>query len=582
MTGNRVVVYTRVSTDKEEQKKSLENQMQIYTDYCNHKNLELVEIYADERSGTNARRKGFIRMMYDAGLNYIKDDENVDTFVTTKREPKFDLIIVKDTTRFSRNAEIAESVVKRLMRMGVQILFENVNLKTSDENWGLIGSFLFKMGENESASLGKKIRQTKYYNAINMRYRPARLPYGYTWDEERNIVKVPEQAEIVERIYNSYAKKGSMILTKELNNEGIKTQKGHEWSGDKITRIIKNRIYTGTAVVNRSYKANVTDTKRLQRDESEYILIPNAVPSIVTLKQYEEVNKIRESRINKSDKNRRGRKISYDDIYFQKIKCGSCGKGFKKHTTIGSGKKKKINYMCMGRAKGNNCNTRGIALNNLDKGLSEITINSHVESIKEQVEFMQLMDRLEIELERIEESRSQLQEELSELKSDCDRFLSTIDSYRKNGQEKLALGFEIKYDNATLELGALETQLADISFEKIQRLKIKVEHKKELIQQLTHSKSLSNEGKLKLLKKVVVTDYELEYFFTMPNYDDEIQEFNSIFKGNPIENGFQPNSSGITVRRNHKEAREYFKQLIESYEDWDNFKRDYPYQDCGD
>jgi len=105
-----------------------------------------------------------------------------------------------------------------------------------------------------------------------------------------------------------------------------------------------------------------------------------------------------------------------------------------------------------------------------------------------------------------------------------------------------------------------------MSIEKIQKLRIKVEQKKELIEQLKQSQSFTNEEKLKLLKKVVVTDYELKYFFTTPNCDDEIQEFNSIFKENPIEVVLQPIPFGITVRRNHKEAREYWNQLIEDYE----------------
>jgi len=577
MTKKKVVVYTRVSTDKEEQKKSLKNQERIYEAYCEKKGYKLERIYKDERSGTNARRIEFQEMLSDAGLDYKRDDENVDSFVTSTREPKFDLIIVKDTTRFSRNAEIAESVVKRLMKKGVEILFENVNLKTSDDNWGLIGTILFKMGENESASMGKKIKQTKYFNATEGIYRPARLAYGYTWDEERNIVKVPEQVEVIERIYNSYAEKGSMILTKELNNEGIKTQRGRKWSSDKIIRIIKNPIYTGEAVVNRTYKANVTDTERLPNDESEFISIPNAVPQIISVEQHEEANRIREDRINKGGK-KRGRKVSYNDIYFQKIKC-CCGVGFKKHTTAGSGNKKKINYMCISRAKGNNCNTRGISLNNLNKGLEEATFNHVVESIKEAVQYMELMKRIGSELVRLEESRSQLQSQIDQLESHCERFLDKIDSYSDKGEEKLAKGFETKYKKAMHEIEALATQLEDMSVDKMQRLRLKVEKKKELIEQLKHSQSFTNEEKLKLLQKVVVSDYALEYFFTMPNYDDEIQVFNDIFKENPIEVGFQPIPNGITVKRNHKEAREHWELLIENDEAREQYERDYPYQD---
>lgn len=90
-------------------------------------------------------------------------------------------------------------------------------------------------------------------------------------------------------------------------------------------------------MVHQTYKDDVTSTERKHRDESEFIIIPNAVPRIISDKQYEEAQKVRLSRVNTSIK-KRGRKASYYDIYFQKIKSGVCGKGFKKHTTTGSGK----------------------------------------------------------------------------------------------------------------------------------------------------------------------------------------------------------------------------------------------------
>lgn len=569
MTRKRAVVYTRVSTNKEEQKKSLYNQERIYRDYCDRQNLELKRIYKDERSGTNARREEFKEMLYDAGLDYDRDDENVDSFVITDREPKFDLIIVKDTTRFSRNAEIAESVVKRLMKKGVEILFENVNLKTSDDNWGLIGTILFKMGENESASLGKKIKQTKYFNAKNGDYKPARPPYGYARGKDNNFVIVPEQEKIVLHIFNNYAKKGGMLLAKELNEMNVPTQRGHKWSSDKITRIIKNPIYTGTALHNRTYKANVTDTKRLPNDESDFVTIPNAVPSIVSLEQYEEANKIRESRINRGGK-KRGRKVSYNDVYFQKIECGLCGKSFKKHTTTGSGKNKKISYMCNSRMKQARCGCRSVSLKILNKGLEETTFNHVVESMREAVQYQNLMKRIEIELTCLEESKSQLQSQVDKLSIECDDITSTIVMFKND--EKMVKSLQKKFHKATQKKEALEVQLADMSIWKIQKLRMEVNQKKELIEQLKKSQSFTIEEKLKLLKKVVVTDYELEYIFTMPNYDAEIKEFNSIFKENPIEVKIQQRPSGITVRRKHKEAREHWNQLNEDYETREQYK----------
>lgn len=579
MTRKRAVVYTRVSTNKEEQKLSLEMQREVYEEYCAKHNLELVEIFADEGfSGTNARREKFIEMMYRAGLDFDERDKDSDIFHTSERAPEFDYIITKDVSRYARNEEIGMSTAKQLRALGVYIRFEHGGVSTEDKNWKLMLTILFSVAEGYSQDLSEKIKFTKEHNARKHRYRPARLPYGFTWDKDREIVKVPEQAEIVKYIFSSYAVKGGMILSKELNKKNIPTQRNHLWSSDKITRIIKNRIYTGTAVVHQSYKDDVTSTERKRRDESEFICIPNAVPPIVALEQYEEANKIRESRINKGEK-KRGRKVSYNDIYFQKIKCGVCGKGYKKHTTTGSGKKKKINYMCMSRVKHAGCGCRGVALNNLNRGLEEININFLAGTMKEQVQYNKLMDSLTKELARIEGTRKQLQEQIDRLDSECDSLSNSIKAYNDKGNTKLANRYEKKFDIATNELEELEVQLESINVEKIQRLKQKVKKKKDLIQQMEKNQNFTIEEKILFLQKVIVTDYELEYFFTMPNYDDEIQEFNSIFKENPLETYLQDKPRGIVVRRFHKEAREFWEQVAEGEHEREEHEKKYPYQE---
>lgn len=71
----KAVLYTRVSTNKEVQQTSLENQKIRYTEYCKSKGYELIDTYADEGlTGTNVRRIEFKRMLYDAGLDYIRSD----------------------------------------------------------------------------------------------------------------------------------------------------------------------------------------------------------------------------------------------------------------------------------------------------------------------------------------------------------------------------------------------------------------------------------------------------------------------------------------------------------------------------
>src|SRR5690606_23894961 len=151
-----------------------------------------------------------------------ENNNGSDFFNTIEdKEPEFDYIIVKDVSRFSRNAEIGKNAVNRLRDKNVTIIFENANLKSTEDNAQYLVSFLFEIAENESASMSKRIKFSKMYNAENEIYRPSRLPYGYSWNEKKEIIKHKEQAEIVEEIYRRFENEGSHILSKDLNERGI-------------------------------------------------------------------------------------------------------------------------------------------------------------------------------------------------------------------------------------------------------------------------------------------------------------------------------------------------------------------------
>lgn len=84
----KVAAYARVSTDKDDQVNSLDNQRKYFTDYIlSHENWELVEVYYDEGiSGTQTqKRAGFNCMIADA------------------KNKEIDLIITKEVSRFARN-----------------------------------------------------------------------------------------------------------------------------------------------------------------------------------------------------------------------------------------------------------------------------------------------------------------------------------------------------------------------------------------------------------------------------------------------------------------------------------------------
>ena len=83
-----VAYYARVSTDKDDQLNSLENQSNYFKEMINeNKNWKLVGEYIDEGiSGTSIKnRDNFLRMIEDS------------------KTGKLDLIVTKEISRFSRN-----------------------------------------------------------------------------------------------------------------------------------------------------------------------------------------------------------------------------------------------------------------------------------------------------------------------------------------------------------------------------------------------------------------------------------------------------------------------------------------------
>jgi site-specific DNA recombinase len=75
-----------------------------------------------------------------------------------------------------------------------------------------------------------------------------RPPYGYKVGALRRLELVPEEAVVVRYIFRLYLQEGMGIrlIARRLNEEGLKTRRGGNWSMVSIRDILKNRAYLGT------------------------------------------------------------------------------------------------------------------------------------------------------------------------------------------------------------------------------------------------------------------------------------------------------------------------------------------------
>lgn len=559
MGKNVAVIYTRISTNKDLQIKSLNNQEERYTAYCEEMDYVQAErfLYADEGlTGTNVRRIAFKEMLYDAGLDYKRNDMGYDSFTRSKRKPKFNLIICKDVSRFSRGSIQGQIIVKLLKDQGINVLFENSGMSTFDEGYEFNLGILFQIAQNESANMSKRIKFAKQHNARKGKYSPARIPYGYTRNENNEIVIHEEQAEIVKLIFERYKEVGGSLISQELNEKGVLSQTGKRWTDDKVTRVIHNRTYTGTATVGKSYKKNVTDTQRSKNSIDQYIEIPNAVESIITIEQYEEANLIREKRVNKNKKI--GRKPARNDIYNEKLFCSSCGSRFVRHTGNGG----KITYICQNRRKRLGCEVRGIAIQNLNISLAEVELRYLSNAMGDSFYYKELLSLLAKEKLRLANTKLDLKKQIDLLEDEIETISDQFAFLKETDKMKARL--VKKVENRENLITELNQQLEKLNLESIEYILDKLEEKKTMIELLSISKSLKVEDKLKMLHRTEIGDYDLSFQFAVPSYEEEVDLYNKLFPMNPLKQSipFKPFTAGF--RRNHKAAREYWESVEES------------------
>lgn len=143
-----IAAYCRVSTDKEDQLNSLEAQIEFFSEYTKRTGDNLVRLYADEGiSGTKIKnRKEFLRMMADAehGL--------------------FDMVVVKDISRFARNTVDLLQNVRKLKALGIETQFLTANM-TSMGNSEFVLTIFGALAQEESANTSKRVKFGKKMNA---------------------------------------------------------------------------------------------------------------------------------------------------------------------------------------------------------------------------------------------------------------------------------------------------------------------------------------------------------------------------------------------------------------------------------
>ena len=308
----KVASYCRVSTDKDDQANSFESQQRYFKEYIDRQpDWELYEIYADKGiTGTSTKKRvKFNQMINDAHMG------------------KFNIIITKEVSRFSRNILDTISYTRELKALGVYVIFLNDGIATSDADAELKLSIMCSLAQEESRKTSARV---KWGQARRMEQGVVfgRSMLGYDVKDGKMTIN-PEGAEIVKLIYHKYGneKKGTSVIARELREAGYKSYTGNvKWSNTHIIKILKNEKYVGDLVQKKTITPDyLTHAKKYNHGEEDLIIIENHHEPIIDRDLW---NLVQEELAKRNLHADYGKGHSNRYVFSGKIKCGECGASF--------------------------------------------------------------------------------------------------------------------------------------------------------------------------------------------------------------------------------------------------------------
>lgn len=427
----KVGIYVRLSKEDEDVRKqtgtkqeseSIQNQKSLLIQYAVERGYDIYNIYTDEDySGADRDRPAFNRLIQDAS------------------EHKFDIVLAKSQSRFTRDMELVERYLHgKFPEWGIRFIAvvdhadtDDASNKKARQINGLINEwYLEDLSINVRTVLTHKCQSGQHIGSF--------APYGYAKDpaNHNHLVVDPVAAAVVRRIFQMVLSGyGASRIAKTLNEEGIpsptlyKQQQGLNfvpcqksrvpglWSTASVRTILTNQTYTGDLVQGRHKKASYKSKKIVTLPKDKWIIVPNTHEPIITREAFEQVQRLCYERVVPCFYSGAARPLS------RKVFCGCCGGSMQ---VCGNGKQYRYLRCRIHTYKPSLCPNRSISLDALDaivlqrigQRLSELLDPDKLDLSVFIRDAEDHADALQRELDRLQKERRKRQDALASLYRD--------------------------------------------------------------------------------------------------------------------------------------------------------------------
>ena len=339
----RVAAYCRVSTDDEEQLTSYEAQKNYYTDkIMTNKEWTMAGIFADEGiTGTSARKRPeFLRMIRQC------------------KQGKIDIVLTKSISRFTRNTVDCLNYVRALKELGIAVIFEKENMNTleidSEILITMLGAFAQSESESISANVRWGIRQAMKEGKATIQYK---YLYGYRKGDDGKPEIIPDQAEVVRKIYDLFLS-GTPVrgIQEYLNASAVPNINGEpKWARSAIDSILTNEKYCGDVLLQKTYIDDCINKKvKKNTGQLPMYLVQNHHEGIISRETFDAAQAElarRSAGKSPSKKNAPTGRSRYSSKYAlsDRLYCGECGTRYQRCTWRNRDGSKRIVWRCVSR-----------------------------------------------------------------------------------------------------------------------------------------------------------------------------------------------------------------------------------------
>lgn len=332
----RVTFYARVSTEKDVQINSLENQILYFKNFISqHPNWKYVDGYIDEGiTGMSTKKR-----------------ENFQNMIEDAQDGKFDLIITKEISRFARNTLDSLQYTRDLLGYGVAVFFQSDNINTIDEDGELRLTIMSSLAQDEVRRLSSRVKFGHAQSIQNGVVLGNSRIFGYRKVNKKLVIE-PEEAEMVRLIFELYATNTYSMkqIEQVLWDKGYRNHNGKKICHSTLSNTISNPKYKGYYCGRKVQIVNMFTKEQKFLPPEEWVMWKDesgdTVPAIVDEDLWDRANQILSLR-SKDVKNRQNQ-VNRENLLSGKLICTDCGRLYHRKA-IKTSHGVNSNWICAGK-----------------------------------------------------------------------------------------------------------------------------------------------------------------------------------------------------------------------------------------